>query len=324
MRKALIVGVNYYEYGNPLFGCVDDAHAVKAVLERHGDGSINFDVQLFTGTGPSDTVTRSQIKDYIEKLFVDDSEIALFYFAGHGHIESSGGYLLASDSSRGDEGVSLTEILALANNSKARNKIIILDSCHSGIAGTPPNSADNAILSEGLTILTASTQDQYATEENGRGVFTALLVDALNGVAANLLGDITPGSIYAYIDQSLGAWEQRPVFKTNVKSFVSLRKVQPNIQLDDLRRIAEFFPTAGYEFPLDPTFEPEMKGRSEGMPDPDPENTRKFAILQKLNRVNLVVPVDAPHMWHAAMESKACKLTVLGEHYRRLIERGRI
>ena len=324
MRKALIVGVNYYEYGNPLFGCVDDAHAVKAVLERHGDGSINFDVQLFTGTGPSDTVTRSQIKDYIEKLFVDDSEIALFYFAGHGHIESSGGYLLASDSSRGDEGVSLTEILALANNSKARNKIIILDSCHSGIAGTPPNSADNAILSEGLTILTASTQDQYATEENGRGVFTALLVDALNGVAANLLGDITPGSIYAYIDQSLGAWEQRPVFKTNVKSFVSLRKVQPNIQLDDLRRMTEFFPTAGYEFSLDPTFEPEMKGRSEGMPDPDPENTRKFAILQKLNRVNLVVPVDAPHMWHAAMESKACKLTVLGEHYRRLIERGRI
>ena len=324
MRKALIVGVNYYEYGNPLFGCVDDAHAVKAVLERHGDGSINFDVQLFTGTGPSDTVTRSQIKDYIEKLFVDDSEIALFYFAGHGHIESSGGYLLASDSSRGDEGVSLTEILALANNSKARNKIIILDSCHSGIAGTPPNSADNAILSEGLTILTASTQDQYATEENGRGVFTTLLVDALNGVAANLLGDITPGSIYAYIDQSLGAWEQRPVFKTNVKSFVSLRKVQPNIQLDDLRRITEFFPTAGYEFPLDPTFEPEMKGRSEGMPDPDPENTKKFAILQKLNRVNLVVPVDAPHMWHAAMESKACKLTVLGEHYRRLIERGRI
>jgi len=324
MRKALIVGINYYEYGNSLFGCVDDAHAVKAVLERHGDGTVNFDVQLFTGTGPSDTVTRSQIKDYIEKLFSDDSEIALFYFSGHGHIESSGGYLLASDSSRGDEGVSLTEILTFANESKARNKVIILDSCHSGIAGTPPVSSENAILSEGLTILTASTKDQYATEENGRGVFTTLLVDALNGVAANILGEITPGSIYAYIDQSLGAWEQRPVFKTNVKSFVSLRKVQPAIQLDELRRITEFFPKPGYEFPLDPTFEPEMKGRSEGMPNPDTENTRKFAILQKFNRVNLLVPVDAPHMWHAAMESKSCKLTVLGEHYRRLVEKKRI
>ena len=143
-------------------------------------------------------------------------------------------------------------------------------------------------------------------------------------MAANLLGDISPGSVYAYIDQSLGAWEQRPVFKTNVKSFVSLRKVQPSVQLADLQRIAEFFPIAGYEFPLDPTFEPEMKGRSEGMPNPIPENTRKFAVLQKFNRVNLVVPVDAPHMWNAAMESKACKLTVLGEHYRRLVERGRI
>jgi hypothetical protein len=45
-----------------------------------------------------------------------------------------------------------------------------------------------------------------------------------------------------------------------------------------------------------------------------------LAILQKYNRVNLVVPVNAPHMWHAAMESKSCRLTVLGEHYRRLVE----
>lgn len=324
MRKALVVGINYYEHGSPLYGCVDDAHAVKAILERHGDGSVNFDVYLFTGTGSSDTVSRSQIKDYIKKLFSDDCEIALFYFAGHGHIETSGGYLLASDSLRGDEGVSITEILALANKSKARNKIIILDSCHSGIAGTPPSSENHSVLAEGLSILTASTQDQYATEENGRGVFTTLFVDALNGVAANLLGDVTPGSIYAYIDQSLGAWEQRPVFKTNVKSFVSLRKVQPSVQLGDLQRISEFFPEAGSQFPLDPTFEPEMKGRSEGMPAPDPENTRKFAVLQRFNRVNLVVPVDAAHMWNAAMESKGCRLTVLGEHYRRLVERGRI
>ena len=324
MRKALIVGINYYEHGSALYGCADDAHAVKAILERHGDGSVNFDVQLFTGTGVTDAVSRTQIKDYVKKLFSDDSEIALFYFAGHGHIESTGGYLLSSDSQRGDEGVSLTEILALANESRARNKIIILDSCHSGIAGTPPTSGNNAVLAEGITILTASTEDQYATEENGRGVFTTLFVDALNGVAANLLGDVTPGSIYAYIDQSLGAWEQRPVFKTNVKSFVSLRTVQPSVQLDDFRRVTEFFPEPGYQFSLDPTFEPEMKGRSVGMPEPDPENTRKFAILQRFNRVNLVVPVEAQHMWNAAMESKACRLTVLAEHYRRLVERGRI
>ena len=324
MRIALIVGINYYEHGSPLFGCVDDAHAVNAVLERHDGGAINFDCMILTGTGPSDRVDRGDLKDRIENLFRTEAEIALLYFSGHGHIETTGGYLLTTDSRRGDEGVSLSEILTLANASPATNKVIMLDSCHSGIAGTPPTGEQLAALSEGMTVLTASTMDQYATEENGRGVFTTLLVDALNGSAANLTGDITPGSVYAHIDQSLGAWEQRPVFKTNVKKFVSLREVSPPISTSDLRRITEFFPSPGFEFPLDPTYEPEMKGRDPGMPPPNDKNTRTFAVLQKYNRLNLLVPVDAPHMWHTAMESKTCKLTALGEHYRRLVEKNRI
>jgi len=324
MRIALIVGINYYEHGSSLFGCVDDAHSVHAVLERHGDGSVNFDCKLLTGTGPSDKVDRNILKDRVAELFKAQAEIALFYFAGHGHIEATGGYLLATDSKRGDEGVSLSDVLTLANASAARNKVVVLDSCHSGIAGTPPAPGNLAALSEGLTVLTASTAEQYATEENGRGVFTTLLVDALHGSAANLTGDITPGSVYAHVDQSLGAWEQRPLFKTNVRQFVSLRRVPPPIELEDLRRITEFFPARGSEFPLDPTFEPELKGRDPGMPAPIPENTRRFSVLQRYNRLNLVVPVDAPHMWHAAMQSKPCRLTVLGEHYRRLVERQRI
>jgi hypothetical protein len=324
MRIALIVGINYYAHGSPLFGCVDDAHAVKAILERHDGGAVNFDCRLLTGTGPSDRVDRSELKDRIEELFKTDANIALFYFAGHGHIEASGGYLLATDSKRGDEGVSLSEILNCANASPAKNKVIVLDSCHSGIAGTPSTSDQLATLSEGLTVLTASTKDQYATEENGRGVFTSLFVDALSGSAANLTGDITPGSVYAHIDQSLGAWEQRPVFKTNVKQFVSLRKSSPPIDISDLRRLAEFFPDPGFEYSLDPTYEPEMKGRDPGMPIPIPENTRIFGVLQRYNRLNLLVPVGATHMWNAAMEGKSCRLTALGEHYRRLVAKNRI
>ncbi len=324
MKIALIVGINHYDNGGALFGCVNDARLVKAVLERHGDGSVNFDCKLLTGTGPSDRVVRGDLKDRVAELFKTQADIALFYFSGHGHIESTGGYILASDARRGDEGLSLAEVFTLANASPARNKVVVLDSCHSGIAGTSPGSESLVSLSEGLTVLTASTADQYATEENGGGIFTTLFVDALRGGAANLTGDITPGSVYAHIDQSLGAWEQRPVFKTNVRQFVSLRKVPPPIELGELRRIAEFFPTRGTEFQLDPTFEPEMKGRDSDMPLPDPENTRIFAILQRYNRLNLVAPVDAPHMWHAAMQSKSCRLTMLGEHYRRLVEKGRI
>lgn len=319
MRKALVVGVNHYEHGPALHGCVDDAHSVKAVLERHGDGSVNFGVELLTGTGPTDRVEKLQLKDAIAALFADKHEVSLFYFAGHGHITTTGGYILAGDSLRGDDGIPLTDVLTLADKCPSENRIIVLDSCHSGIAGAPPGAQNVAILSEGMTILTASTEKQYASEVNGAGVFTALFVDALSGPAANLVGDITPGSVYSHIDQALGPWQQRPVFKTNVRNFVSLRKVQPPIPLAELQRIVEFFPMPGSEFALDPSFEPELKGREPGMIAPDPENTRKFAILQRYARLNLVAPKDAPHMWHAAVQSKSCRLTVVGEHWRSLV-----
>ena len=177
-----------------------------------------------------------------------------------------------------------------------------------------------AEITDGMTILTASTENQYASEEQGSGVFTTLFVDALSGAAGNLVGDVTPGSVYAHIDQSLGPWAQRPVFKTNVTTFVSLRKVTPPIPLSSLKRLTDFFPTEGFRFNLDPSFEPELAGRPEGAPPPNPEHTATFAILQQFNRINLLTPVGAPHMWHAAVRSQSCQLTVLGEHYRQLVE----
>ncbi len=296
MRKALVVGINYYAHSSPLFGCVTDANGVKNVLERNSDGTVNFDVNLLSSTGEQDFISRSRLRAQIQELFKGDSETALFYFSGHGHIEATGGYLLTSDSQTGDDGIPLSDILTFANQSSIRNRIIVLDSCHSGIAATKPSTPTSSELTEGLTILTASGAEQYASEENGAGIFTTLFVDALNGAAGNLVGDVTPGSVYAHIDQSLGPWDQRPVFKTNVKSFVSLRKVHPPISLADLQRITELFPSPGYVFPLDPSFEPERHGPDQDIPSPDPENTAKFAILQNYSRVNLVVPVDAPHI----------------------------
>ena len=323
MRGALIVGVDYYDKINNLYGCVNDAYSVNAILERNGNGDLNFESKLLTASNDSSCISRAILRDSIKDLFSRKLDVALFYFAGHGHLEASGGYIMPSDAEHGDDGVSLYDILNFANQSPAKNRIVILDSCHSGDMGDI-SGQDLANLSEGVTILTASAKDQYASEINGRGLYTSLLVDALSGSAANLTGDVTPGSVYAHIDQSLGAFEQRPVFKTNVREFVSLRKIDPPISKNNLRKITEFFPYAGFQYELDPTYEPEFKGRDKGMPDPDEKNTEIFSILQQYNRLNLLKPVNADHMWNAAMESKSCKLTSLGEHYRRLVEKERI
>jgi len=144
----------------------------------------------------------------------------------------------------------LSDIMTFAHASPARNKIIILDSCHSGALGESHLNNQVSEVGEGMAVLTASTKNQYAAENNGGGLFTGLLVDALSGAAANGIGEITPGSVYAHIDQSLGSWSQRPVFKTNVKSFVSLRNIPPPLPVADLQRITEFFPKAGHEYQL--------------------------------------------------------------------------
>lgn len=330
MRKALIVGIDHYAHINSLSGCVNDALSVKAVLERHADRTVNFATpRVITGTGRADIVEKHFLKDAVRELFNGDADIALFYFAGHGYIEDTGGFLCAGDCRTGDDGLALSEVMTLANNSRAKNKVIILDSCHSGIAGDTSNLAGFAEIKEGTTILTASTAEQYAMEApgGGSGVFTNLFVDALGGAAANLVGDVTPGSVYAHIDQSLGPWAQRPVFKTNVKTFVSLRKAAPPIDLADLQAIIKHFPSTDYQFPLDPSYEPERSEEQRNdstIPAPNPVNNATFSILQQYVKVNLVRSVGAPHMWHAAMQRKACELTVLGKHYWKLVKEGLI
>lgn len=326
MRKALIVGIDWYANIDRLSGCVNDARSVHGALEYHANKEANFLApKLMTATGPETSIGRGELKDEVRKLFTDEAAvIALFYFAGHGYLEDTGGFLCTSECATGDEGLSLAEVMTLAGRSPAKNKIIILDSCHSGIAGSRADLQSVSEIVDGMTILTASAANQYAFETpgGGSGVFTNLLIDALYGGAANLAGDVTPGSIYAHIDQSLGPWAgQRPMFKTCVRSFISLRKAEPQIPIQDLRALSHHFPDPDHSFPLDPGHEPERSAEQLADPEfpkPDPDKTTIFAVLQRYVAVNLVRPVGASSMWHAAMGRKACELTPLGRHYRNL------
>jgi uncharacterized caspase-like protein len=322
MRKALVVGINNYPSAK-LRGCINDASALGKIIETNGDGSPNFDVRLET-----DVPTKSELKGLIIELFSGDCDTALLYFSGHGFINDMGGYIVTPDYKPNDEGVSMDEILTLANDSKAKNRVIILDCCHSGALGSPKViGGKNAHIGEGVSILTASRDIEASLEVNGHGVFTNLLLDALQGGSADLRGHITPGSVYAYVDQALGPWDQRPVFKTNITRFTSLRTISPPVPVEVLRKLVEYFPKPQEEFPLDPSYEDTNAPAVEHKiikPHAKPENVLVFKNLQKLQSVGLVVPVREPHMYFAAMNRAACKLTALGYHYWRLVKEKRI
>ncbi|MFA6897053.1 MAG: caspase family protein [Patescibacteria group bacterium] len=313
MRKALLIGID--DYPNlPLTGCVNDASILSGVIEKNGDGSPNFSVRLRTNIPK-----KSELKGEIVELFDGKGDVALLYFSGHGYLDITGGYIVTPDYEKHDEGVSMEEILTLANKSEIKNKIIILDCCHSGAFGSPEVSGGHvAQINEGVVVLTASRSTETAAEIDGHGVFTGLLLDAIQGGAADLMGRITPGGIYAYIDQALGPWDQRPVFKTNVTNFTSLRTVTPPVSPDILRKIVEYFPAPEAEYPLNPSFE------YTNVDVAKPENVAIFKHLQKFQGVNLVRPVGEEYMYFAAQNSKSCKLTALGYHYWRLVTEGRI
>ena len=109
-------------------------------------------------------------------------------------------------------------------------------------------------------------------------------------------------------------------------SFITLRQVNPKVPLEVLRRLLKYFPDPTDVFALDPSFEPDRGEEAERLKDipVNEDNERIYRELQQCNRHGLVVPVNQPHMWHAAVYSTGCKLTATGLHYRKLAEMKRI
>lgn len=321
-RKALVVGIDEYPTC-PLHGCCNDSEAIKDLLSNHDNGDPNFSVWK-----KDNVATKGELRELIEKCFEGDADVALFYYSGHGYIDKVGGYLVTPDFSNHDYGVSLQEVLSIANESKCRERIIILDSCYSGFMGSINASGQNtAVINEGVTIMTASRNSQISEEIDGHGVFTALLMEALKGGAADVTGHISIAGIYAFIDKALGPWDQRPVFKTNVNSFTSLRDVKPQVDVSILRKMTKYFEGEKDQYKLDPSYEPTNRPNVEHNviePYASDANIAIFSDLQKLEGVGLVVPVNEDHMYYAAMNSKSCKLTPIGKRYWKLVKEGRI
>jgi hypothetical protein len=329
MRRALTIGIDDYSTA-PLGGCVNDALAVANMLEWHGDGAPNFSVRQLVSSGA--VVSADVMHDAIAELFAAEAETAILFFAGHGIInpETNAGYIVSQDGKKGSWGVALSEILNLANSAypRIRSSVIILDSCQSGYMGEISGLAGGqaSIIGTGVTILTASHREGYAAEAGGRGVFTEILLDGLAGGSADIRGHITPASLYSHVDQTLGPWEQRPVYKANVQSFVTLRQVPPKVPLEVLRKLPKYFPDPTYEFPLDPSYEPDRENIPEHLRDlpVNEENAAVFKELQLCNRHGLISPTNAEHMYYAAINSTGCRLTAVGAHYRKLAEMKRL
>jgi len=185
-----------------------------------------------------------------------------------------------------------------------------------------------ALLADGVTIITASKEEEVAIEYGAHGLFTSLLIDGLEGAAADIEGKITPAALYSLIDQALSTHEQRPLYKSNVQYQIELRRTMPMVSVTILRKLhSDYFKNNSEEvYALGPEHEPDrgdFEAEYKNVPV-DPQKEPAYRDLQACAKQGLVEPVGQPYMWHAAMNKTGCKLTALGRYYWKLGKRGRL
>ena len=117
------------------------------ILEPRNASVVSPMITVCCRSCPDTPVTRPLLREAVDQLFAGTPDIALFFFAGHGFVSNKGGYLRTTDARRYDEGVSMDEVLLAANESRAPNKVVILDCCHAGAMGSPAlNGSDRVAL----------------------------------------------------------------------------------------------------------------------------------------------------------------------------------
>jgi len=317
-RRALLVGIDHYEKLAPLAGCVADAEAMRDLLENHEDGSTNYHCRLLVSSQMR--ITRQVLRSALNELFAHFEGDALFYFSGHGSFTQVVGLLATYDWERNDPGLPMDELLILANGSKAGSALLILDCCHSGALGDPATlqggSANQSYLREGVTILAASRCSEPSVETDGHGVFTNLLLGALSGGAADVRGSVSAASIYAYAEQALGAWDQRPMYKSHADRLNPIRRCAPAVPDSLLRELPKLFKRADGPFRMNPSYERTHRTAK-------PEHVEIFEKFKVLRNARLLV-TESKDLYYVALRSGSVSLSALGQFYWKLAVSKRI
>ncbi len=186
-KAALVVGINFYESASELKGCVNDANSIADLLSYHENGDRNFEVNQLCAPSCDKQIKSKDLREEIEALFSNKhNDTALFYFSGHGGItRDNAGFIVTSDTTSVETSISMAELIDIVNTSPVKNKIVIMDTCHSGDMGNHPDYIEHgSCIGEGVTILTASSKEQPSMETgenslNTHCVFKRLLIYAL-------------------------------------------------------------------------------------------------------------------------------------------------
>lgn len=126
MIKALLVGVSKYaDPRNNLPKCLNDLYAMKKALNV----GLSVDLTDMLLCGECGSVNIDEYMNAYKSIskLVNSEDTFIFYFSGHGAKKDLENYLAFSDGFIG-----VKEIVKLIDDIKCKNKLVLIDSCHSG------------------------------------------------------------------------------------------------------------------------------------------------------------------------------------------------
>ncbi len=221
-RRSLIIGVNGYK---PDIGrlnyCASDARRIEGVLNAHRDGfnsteSILLADELLGGSSDPQSPTRSNIIENIVSLCerAVSEDTLLIYFSGHGTLGKNNRFYLlpldARSASIEQTAISWQWLKDTVDQSQAKNKIVIIDACHSGAGKDVTASVRTSFKimeeveqdSKGFVCLTSCSGGQvsYELAELEQGIFSHYLISGINGAADPLgRGVVDIESLYTFV-----------------------------------------------------------------------------------------------------------------------------
>jgi TPR repeat protein len=212
---AVVIGINEYQHPRvpKLQAAVNDARAIEAMLRAQGFRPDRI-VKLVDGEATKHRIETVLGDELRQKVGTDDR--VLVFFAGHGKTDRlrSGeeeGYLIPVDGDPGrlfGSAISMTALRQISDRLPAKHILYIVDACYSGYAvynrAIGDDLLDEMMRKPAIQILTAGRQGDQAQERGGHGVFTSVLLRALQG-------DAFAGKGWMSLEE-LGIWVKQRVF----------------------------------------------------------------------------------------------------------------
>ncbi|APU16303.1 MULTISPECIES: caspase, EACC1-associated type [Actinoalloteichus] len=219
-RHALLIGTELHSSPDfaPLPSARADVEQLAPLLEHPAIGAFDSVRVLLDASAPE---MRRTIEDFLGPLGPDD--LALLYISGHGVRTTAQGefHFVAADTEPGDL-LTITSVGASYVNDhlqlcRARQKVAILDCCHSGgfaldfATSHAKSQRGSPLTSRAVYILSSSDATEASFQgrsDAGRvlpSVFTGKILDALRSGSADFDGDgrVTVDELRRWVDEQM-------------------------------------------------------------------------------------------------------------------------